>query len=84
MQDLSKITVRKKDIVMRPCAACGTTTAHVGKQDGTRNGTAFSLCIQCFVDVNDVREWSRWIDPLTGKRLDQPRANNSKVGGIAS
>lgn len=81
MQDLSHITVRKKDIVMRHCDACGTKTAHIGKEDGTRTvpsmaGTTkqpFSTCLQCFVDVNDVNEWSRWIDPETGKRLTVPR-----------
>lgn len=83
MTDLSKITVRKKDIVMRHCDACGTSTAHIGKQDGTRNGSPFSLCLQCFVDVNDVKEWSRWLDPYTGNRLTEPRANGG-AGGIAS
>ena len=64
MADLNKITVKKTDIVMRHCDSCGTTTAHVGKKDGTKevvgfqsttNIQPFSLCIQCFVDMNDVR-----------------------------
>lgn len=74
----SKITIKKKDIVMRVCVACGTITAHIGKEDGTRNGLAFaggiqkqpfSTCLQCFVDGNQVNEWSRWLDPITNKIL---------------
>lgn len=86
--DLNKITVQKKDIVMRHCEACGTKTAHVGAVDATRNGNAFAggvqkqpfnTCIQCWVDSNDVNEWSRWIDPETGKRLEQPRGPEKNI-----
>lgn len=83
MNDLSNITVQKKNIVMRHCDACGTKTAHVGTVDATRNANAFAggtqkqpfnTCIQCWVDSNDVNEWSRWINPSNGKRLDSPRS----------
>ena len=86
MADLNKITVKKTDIVMRHCDLCGTTTAHIGKEDATRNAPAFqggvqkqpfNTCIQCWVDSNDVNEWSRWLDPLTGKRLEAPRGYGS-------
>lgn len=87
MQDLNHITVTKKDIVMRHCDACGTKTAHVGAEDPTRSAPSFAggtqkqpfnSCIQCWVDSNDVNEWSRWIDPETGARLDRPRGKESK------
>lgn len=84
--DYNKITVRKKDIVMRFCNACQTKTCHVGKEQASRMANVFvggqqkqpfSTCIQCFVDVNDVLEWSRWIDPFTGKKIDSPRGYRS-------
>lgn len=85
MADLNKITVKKTDIVMRHCDSCGTTTAHVGKTDGTRMAAGlagphkliFSTCIQCWLDSNNIVEWSRWLDPLTGKRLETPRGYGS-------
>ena len=77
MVDLNYITVQKKDIVMRPCAACGTTTAHVGKQDGLIGTT----CLQCLVDGGNTAasfvEWNRWIDPKSGAQLAQPRGAQS-------
>lgn len=90
--NLNKITVRKRDIVMRPCNACGTKTAHIGKQDTTphpmtsksvvfRNRTG-NTCLQCLVDggntADNFSEWNRWIDPKTGKRLQDPRGYDVK------
>lgn len=84
---LNKVTVRKQDIIMRPCKACGTNTAHIGKEDAQphamlgksvvfRNRTG-STCLQCLVDggnsSDNFTEWSRWIDPKTGKQLVEPR-----------
>ena len=77
MQDLDYITVRKKDIIMRPCTACGTSTAHIGKTDG-KVGTT---CLQCLVDggnsYQSFAEWSRWVDK-DGKQLQQPRGYKVK------
>lgn len=78
-QDLNRITVRKQDIVMRVCHACGTTTAHIGKQDGKVSTT----CLQCLVDGGNTyqsfAEWSRWVDPVTGQQLTEPRGYRSKA-----
>ena len=79
MQDLHRITVRKSDIIMRSCTPCGTTTAHVGK----KNGKSGTTCLQCLVDggntAQSFAEWSRWVDPKTGKQLTQPRGYRSKA-----
>ena len=76
MTNLNKITVRKKDIVMRHCDACGTTTAHIGHKDG-KVGTT---CLQCLVDGGNsaasFAEWSRWTDE-NGKQLTEPRGFES-------
>ena len=78
MATLDRITVRKSDIVMRPCTPCGTNTAHIGKTDG-KVGTT---CLQCLVDGGNsaasFAEYSRWIDPKTGKQLTEPRGFRSK------
>lgn len=70
--NLNKITVRKKDIVMRPCAACGTNTAHIGKE-GNR-------CLQCVVDgaysADNFKHLNRWVD-ADGKALTEPRGFDS-------
>lgn len=71
--NLNRITVRKADIIMRPCTACGTTTAHIGKKDGKLGTT----CLQCLVDGGNTAasfsEWNRWVDQKTGKQLVEPR-----------
>lgn len=76
MTDLNKITVRKKDIVMRHCASCGTETAHIGKT----NGAVGTTCLQCLVDGGNgsasFAEWSRWME--NGKQLTEPRGYASK------
>lgn len=75
--NLNRITVRKADIIMRPCTACGTKTAHIGKQDGKAGTT----CLQCLVDggnsYQSFAEWSRWLDPNSGKTLTEPRGYTS-------
>ena len=76
MADLEHITIRKADIVMRRCEACGTTTAHIGKIDGLIGTT----CLQCLVDGGNgpasFTDWNRWLDK--GKSLLIPRGYKSK------
>jgi hypothetical protein len=57
MANLDKVTITKKDIVVRQCDHCGTKTIHVGKTGNT--------CIQCIADNRlagccSLMQYDRW------------------------
>ncbi len=67
MAKLDNVTIRRTSFKAMRCENCCTLTMHlVGKGMPT-------VCLQCLVDVHDVPGWSRWIDPATTQRLNDPR-----------
>lgn len=69
MADLNKVTITKKDIVVKLCEHCGTKTLHVGKVGNT--------CLQCIADTElagccTIKQYNRWKDD-NGAALTEPR-----------
>lgn len=82
--DLNRITIRKQDIVMRSCVACGTTTVHLDRKGEN--------CLQCLLDgqqkyqgdTHDYWRFNRWLDK-DGKPLPyDPKLNGIQPRGYKS
>lgn len=67
MADLTKVTITKKDVVIRQCEHCAAKTVQLGKSGNT--------CLQCIADGGGcctIKLYNRWQDE-TGKALVEPR-----------